>query len=123
MSILFSLISIDETDEDTLIILQNPTIITVIRTDERYYMQIRPWIELSNDDIFIIRLDKVITMTESKDLKLIEIYNDYLAGDDTNNVDFNQPGKAIITEQMGYVSSVEEARKKLEDLYKDLKES
>ena len=32
--------------------------------------------ELPDEDIFI-KLDKVITMTESNDEKLIEIYNNY----------------------------------------------
>ena len=31
-----------------------------------------------DEDIFMIRLDKVITMTESKDKKLINLYNHYI---------------------------------------------
>ena len=34
--------------------------------------------DLSDEDIFVIKPDKVITMTETKDQKLIDIYNDFI---------------------------------------------
>ena len=118
---IFSLISVDESNEDTIIILQNPVIIKIIESYEKSYIKIKPWIELSSDDIFIMRLDKIITMTESRDEKLIEVYNEYLTGDSTNT--YKPSGKVDISDKMGYISSVEDARKKLENLYKGLKES
>ena len=42
------------------------------------FVKVKPWMELPDEDIFIIRLDKVITMTESNDKKLINLYNHYI---------------------------------------------
>ena len=77
---------------------------------------------MSNDDFFIVRLDKIITMTETKDKKLINIYNDYVENDDSIDV-YNPSGKIKPSSKMGYISSVEDARKKLEKIFKGIKET
>ena len=119
---IFSLISVDESNEDPIIILQNPVIIKIVESYEKSYIKIKPWVELSSDDIFIIKLDKIITMTESRDMKLIDVYNKYLMSDNDIN-SYNSSCKVNISNKMGYISSVEDARKKLENLYNGLKES
>ena len=117
-----SLIMVDENDDDPIIILQNPVVIKSIHEKNSFYIKIKPWMELSNEDIFFIRLDKVITMTETTDKKLINLYQQYLSDDDSMEV-YKPSGEVRISEQDGYISSVEDARKKLEELYKGLKES
>ena len=78
--------------------------------------------ELSDDDFFIVKLDKIITMTETKDKRILDIYNNYIEDDDTVDV-YTPSGQVKPSSKMGYVSSVEDARKKLERIFKDLKES
>jgi hypothetical protein len=119
-----SLISIDDNDGDPLVILQNPIIMKMIESPQGLYIKVKSWMELSSDDFFIIRPDKIITMTETKDKNLIEVYNNYI--EDNNSIEVHTPsGKVKPSSKMGYVSSVEEARKSLENLYnlKDTKES
>ena len=56
-----------------------------------------------------------------KDAKLIAIYDNYIdsEGDSENIIDMHTSnGKVKITDQMGYISSVEDARKKFEELFK-----
>jgi len=118
---IFALVSIDENDGDTLIILQCPVEIKTFHHHGNSVVKVKPWIELSTDDLFVIRLDKVITMTESKDEKLIEIYTKYLEDDGTEDYTFSN--KVDISSTMGYLSSVEDARKSLENLYNNTKDS
>jgi len=40
-------------------------------------VKVKPWMDMTDETMFIIRLDKVITMIESKDQKLIDVYNNY----------------------------------------------
>ena len=76
---IFSLIVVDnENDDDTVIVLQNPVIMWSVVSPGGTFVKVKPWMELPNEDIFIIRLDKVITMTESNDKKLINLYNHYI---------------------------------------------
>ena len=127
---ILSLISIDENEGDPLILLQNPITIKAIHTPNGVHVKVKSWIELSSDDIFIIKNDKIITMTETKDERLIEIYTNYVEEEDSIDVYTNnnhqqqqqqqQPksGKMKPSKKMGYISSVEDARKKLEDIFK-----
>ena len=55
-------------------------------------------------------------MTESKDKKLIEIYNNFISDDE--KIEIHTPnGLVQPSSKMGYVSSVENARRKLESLF------
>jgi len=121
---ILSLVSIDENDGDPLVILQNPITMKMIESSQGIYIKVKSWMELSSDDFFIIRPDKIITMTETKDDRLIEVYNSYIEDDDSIEV-HTPSGKTKPSRKMGYVSSVEDARKQLENLYnlKDTKES
>lgn len=122
---LFSIVSIDDNGGDPLIILQNPVTLKYVPKSAGSYLKIEPWIRFSSDDIFIIKPDKIITMTEVKDEYMIEFYNEYLEESDHKPrfPNPNESHKVDITEDMGYVSSVEEARKKLEDIFKNLKDN
>ena len=130
---IFSLISIDENEDDPIIMLQNPITMKIVNSTNGLHVKVRSWMEMSSDSIFIIKPDKVITMTESHDERLIEIYTNYIS--DENDLDIynsfgstdNSSGKVIPSQKMGYISSVDDARKKLEDIFKleveDSKES
>jgi len=121
----FSLIMVDDEQENPIIIMQNPIIIKMLHSPQGSFIKIKPWMELSEEDFFMIRLDKVLTMTESTNEKLIEVYNDYISDDSSSEMEMNSQGKVKPDSKMGYVSTVEDARKSLETLYKlkDTKES
>ena len=121
----FSLIMVDDEEEDPIIIMQNPIIIKMLHSPQGSFIKIKPWMELSEEDFFMIRLDKVLTMTESTNEKLIEVYNDYISDDSSSEIEMPSDGRVKPDSKMGYVSTVEDARKSLETLYKlkDTKES
>ena len=118
---ILSLISVDENDGDPIVVLQNPVIMELIDSKEKSYVKVRPWMELPSDDFFMIKLDKIITMTETTDKRLIDVYTKYLNDDDSIDV-YKSNGEVKLSNEMGYISSVENARKKLEELYKGIKE-
>ena len=120
---ILSLIMVDENEGDPVIVLQNPVVIKVSHTQQGSFVKIKPWIEMSDEDFFIIKLDKVITMTESKDEKVIGIYEKYILESSNEFYSDNSSGKVNLSEKMGYISSVEDARKSLERLFKGIKES
>ena len=114
-----SLVSIDENDGDPIIVLQNPIIMKMIESRFGTHLKVKPWIELSEDDFFLIRPEKIITMTETKNKKLIDIYNNYINEEqEIDEMDSKSPGKVKPSEKMGYISSVKEARKNLENIFK-----
>ena len=115
---IFSLVLVDDIQsDDTVIVLQNPVIMNTNVTPNGTFIKVKPWMELPEDDIFMIRLDKVITMTESKDQKLINLYKHY---NNDNGFDFIQRESGLIkpNQKMGYISSVQDARQRLEKVFK-----
>tara|TARA_B100000925_G_scaffold244758_1_gene194658 strand:+ start:214 stop:627 length:414 start_codon:yes stop_codon:yes gene_type:complete len=120
----FSLIMVDDEQENPIIIMQNPIMIKMLHSPHGSFIKIKPWMELTEEDFFMIRLDKVLTMTESTNEKLIEIYNNYIS-DDEFEIEMESQGKVKPDSKMGYLSTVEDARESLETLYKlkDIKES
>jgi len=121
---IFALVSIDENYDEPVIILQNPIVMTIMNSSRGGYIKVKRWIELSSEDIFIMKLDRVLTMSESKDAKLIAIYDNFVEEDQAEiTIDtYDGSGKVEITDTMGYISSVEDARKKFEELFKNNQE-
>ena len=118
---IFALMSIDENDGDPILLLQNPVIMKVLESPHGVYVKVKPWMDIPTDDLYVLKLDKIITMSEVNDKKVIGFYEKYLEEDDED--DFIEPGKVKISGKMGYVSSVDEARKRLERIFKGIKES
>ena len=118
---IFALVSIDDNhgDSDPIIILQNPLVMNMVNSQKGSFIKVKRWIELSSEDIFMMRFDRILTMSECRDEKLIAIYDNYIEDDEEDVIDiYRSSGKVKLTDKMGYVSSVEDARKKFEELYK-----
>ena len=118
---IFALVSIDDNhgDSDPIIILQNPLVMNMVNSQKGSFIKVKRWIELSSEDIFMMRFDRILTMSECRDEKLIAIYDNYIEDDEEDVIDiYRSSGKVKLTDKMGYVSSVEDARKKFEELFK-----
>ncbi len=111
---IFALISIEENGGNPKILVQTSVIMKVLTHGAGQYVKIKPWLELADEDIYLIDYSKIITMTEVKDKQMIHFYERYLEDD---QLDFEMDGKVTINPQMGFISTVEDARKKLEDIY------
>ena len=103
-----------EEEDKTILILDCPVIFEniIIRQIGVSAVRINPWLKISDDPTVVMNMDKVITMTEVHDKHLIKVYNRYLNEKDqiSNRTDIN--------ENMGFLSSVSDARVFLEKLYK-----
>ena len=126
---ILSIVSIDENDGDPLLLLQNPITMKVYNTHHGMHIKVKSWIEMSTDDIFIVKPDRIITMTETTDNRLIDIYTNYISDEEDNDMEMYQSSKdknsglTKPSRKMGYISSVESARKKLEDIFNNSIES
>ena len=111
---IFSVVMPSEEDGRILLILNNPvTIETVtIKNYEIQGIKIDPWLKFADDDTFILDMDKVITISEVKDTETIGIYKKFLKQKS------NKKTVGELTPEMGYLSTVSEARIKFEKLYK-----
>ena len=117
---IFSLVCVDENDGDPILLLMNPVIMKVMKNHVGQYVKVRPWMEVATDDLYVIKYDKIITMTEVKEGQMIDFYNKYLNEED---FDWEEDGRTKISDKMGYISSVDDARKLLEKLYNNIEDT
>ena len=113
---IFSLVSVDENDGDSIIMLSNPVIMKMLSGPAGRYVKVKPWLELPDQDLFLIKYDKIITMSEVTDKQMINFYNRYLNEDD---IDIEIDGKVSLTDKMGFITTVDDARLKLEEIFKN----
>ena len=116
---IFALVSVDESSGETVIVAQNPLVMKMVNSSKGGLIKVRKWIEISDDDMFVIKYDKILTMSECKDDKIIAIYNNYISNESNDDIEIYNPGGQVKPDsKMGYISSVEDARKKFEQLFK-----
>lgn len=110
----FSKVCPCEEEDRILLILDNPIMIEMIHIRQLGItsMKVNPWIRYSDDSMFIIDMENVLTMSEVKNLELIKIHNKFV------KEKYKKTNKTTPSQNMGYVSSVAEARVLLEKLYK-----
>jgi hypothetical protein len=106
---IFAIVSPSDEEDRTLLLLENPVIIEpIMKKTIVIGYKIRPWMLIPDDDIYIIDMNKVITMTEIHDRTIIRMYEKFNKNSSQVSLDKN----------MGLISKVDDARKMLEELYK-----
>ena len=75
---------------------------------------LKEWMKATYEDMFIIRMEQVITMTELDE----KIKNFYLGNLDEDNFSEDNDVKPSKLKNNGYIGSVEEVKKNLESLFK-----
>ena len=122
---IFALVCVDESDDQPILILHNPIKMkTLSQMNHLNYIKVTPWMEHSEEDMFVLKMDKVITMIECHDQKLIKIYKQYIEEKDEEEDNViesrSKRGKIKLSgdPKLGYISSVEKKRQSLEDLFK-----
>ena len=122
---IFALVCVDESDDQPILILHNPIKMkTLSQMNHLNYIKVTPWMEHSEEDMFVLKMDKVITMIECHDQKLIKIYKQYIEEKDEEEDNViesrSKRGKIKLSgdPKLGYISSVEQKRQSLEELFK-----
>jgi hypothetical protein len=111
---IFCKVAVSEEEHKTFLILSNPVIIVEIKGKGGITgYKIEPWLKTTTEDMFIIDIDNVLTMTETCDEEMIHMHQTYLRQSDSS-----RSNETKISRKMGYISNVDEAKKFLEKLYK-----
>lgn len=109
---IFSMVSSSVEDDKTFLMLLNPVTIDEIVVRGQPCYKVDPWLKTSSSDMIVIDMDEVLTIVECSDEVTIKMYNSFLR---KNNSEYQ---KQSLSRKMGYLTSVDDARKYLEKLYK-----
>ena len=112
--------SIPETD---LIELDSPAMIVSSSFNRKpglSLLKIEPWIKTGREKTYIVEMSNIITTCEVLDEDVIKTYNKFIKlyyEDEEEEPKLLEKPK--MTKEMGYISSVKEARHSLEKIYKN----
>ena len=110
---IFAKVAVSEEENRTMLVLSNPVMATEVKAKGGLVgYKVEPWLKTTRDDMFIINLDHVITMSESSDPEMIHMYQNFLR--DSQRDPFSQPK---MSRRMGYIATVDDARNFLEKIF------
>ena len=97
------------------LLLNNPVTFSEIKNRNGVTgYKIEPWLKTNHEDMVIISMDKVITISETTDSDVIGTHQSFVRK--FNSI---KNKTSTVTRKMGYISSVKDAKTLLEKIYKD----
>ena len=81
-------------------------------------LKIEPWIKTGREKTYIVEMSNIITTCEITDKEVITAYNQFVKAYYETEVPKLKP-KPKMTKEMGYISNVKDARKSLENIFKN----
>jgi len=112
---IFAKVAASEEDDRTLLIVSNPITVDEIKGKSGVIgYKLEPWLKTSKEDMFIIDLKDVLTLSESSDIEMIMMYQTYVRQSLKNSTK-----ESKINRRMGYLANVNDAKEILEKIYKN----
>ena len=110
----FARVAASEEDDRTMLIIHSPvTFVEIKNKGGLVGYKVEPWLKTTREDMFIVNMDSVITMSESSDMEMIIMYQHFLRD---SQRDLHNQHK--LNRRMGYLSNVNDAKENLEKIFK-----
>ena len=106
------------TEEETEIILlvSNPIIVHEVKGRVGIVgYKIEPWLKTTTEDMFLINMNDILTMSESNDIEMITMHQNYIKN---NSLSSDGSSKYKLDRKMGYIANIKDAKTILEKIYK-----
>ena len=114
---IFAKVAAEEELDRTILIVSNPVTINEVKSRiGTIGYKVEPWLKTSSDNMFFINLNDVLTMSESSDIEMIHIHQEYVRRTDDTPTSGSSNHK--LDKKMGYLANVNDAREILEKLYR-----
>ena len=109
----FAKVAASEEEDRTMLILHTPVTVSEIKNKGGLVgYKVEPWLKTTREDMFIINMDNVLTLSDSSDMEMIMKYQHYLRDAHRSNKEQK------LNRRMGYISNVKDAKENLEKMFK-----
>jgi hypothetical protein len=111
----FAKVAACDEDNRTLLLLHNPVLVQQVRLPGANILagyKVEPWMKTNDEDMMVLDMKNVMTMVQCNDMEMILIHQKYVEESAEDGT------RSRIDRKMGYISSVTDAKKMLEHLYK-----
>ena len=112
---IYSKVAASSEEDKTFLLLNNPIIVEELtgRSGNVMGYKFEPWLKTTTEDMFIIDIEDVLTMTESCDVDMISTYQKYVR--EKLNI---KNDEYKLDRKMGYIANINDAKDVLEKLFK-----
>jgi len=111
---IFAKVAASEEEGRTMLLVSNPIVVDEIKSKHGVIgYKVEPWLKTTTEDMFIINMNDVLTMSESFDVEMIMMYQDYVRQNDKTTTN-----ESKINRRMGRIGNVNDMKEVLEKIYK-----
>ena len=112
---IFAKVAASDEGDRTMLIVHTPVMVSEVKAKGGIVgYKVEPWLKTSREDMFIINMDNVLTLSESFDMEMIGMYQNFLQ-------DFHRDTQCNtkLNRKMGYLATVNAARGQLEKIFNE----
>ena len=111
---IFAKVAASEEEGRTMLLIHNPILICEIRAKSGIVgYKVEPWLKTTREDMFVINLADVLTLSESNDMEMIMLHQNF-----TRDSQRDYDNQSKLNRKMGYLSTVRDAKENLEKIFK-----
>jgi hypothetical protein len=111
---IFAKVAASEEEDRTMLLVSNPITVQEIKSRSGSIgYKLEPWLKTTTDDMFIIKLEDILTLSESSDIEMIMMYQDYIRQAHKGDAD----NQSNISRSMGYLGNVNDTKELLEKIF------
>ena len=112
---IFAKVAASDEDDRTMLLISNPIVVSEVKGKMGTMgYRVEPWLKTTTDDMFIINMTDVLTMSESSDIEMIVMYQNYIRQSQKEGPDNNSK----INRRMGYLGNTRDVKEILEKIFK-----
>ena len=111
---IFARVAASEEEDRTMLIVHTPVTVGEIKNKNGLVgYKVEPWLKTTREDMFLIDMNNVITLSESNDMEMIVMYQHFL-----RDAQGEMHHQHKLNRRMGYISNVNDAKENLEKIFK-----
>ena len=111
---IFAKVAATEEEDRTMLLVSNPIIVGEMKSKiGTVGYKIEPWLKTTTEDMFILNMNDILTMTESSDIEMIMMYQDYVRSSNKTGDNHSQ-----LNRKMGRLGNVNDVKEILEKIFK-----
>ena len=113
---IFAKVAASEEDNRTMLVVHNPVLVSEIKGRNGIMgYKVEPWLKTTREDMFIINMDNILTLSESSDVEMIMMHQNFVR-DSAGEMPMG--GNSKLSREMGYLGNVSDTKEILEKLFK-----
>ena len=116
---IFAKVAASDEDDRTMLLVSNPIIVSEVKGKAGTMgYRVEPWLKTTTEDMFIINMDNVLTMTESSDIEMIVMYQNYVRQANKGGGPSDGDNNSKLNRRMGYLGNTRDVKEILEKIFK-----